>query len=235
MDRSEIILLVESDTRRRAAISHALSSAGYHVEPFETLEELAFNMPVGDYALANAATIGIAKLVDIIGQAEEWCPVLAFGEGLAPQHVVEAVLDGAVEFIEWPFDAAGFRAALDRAHLRVQTVGSLQMRTATARGRIEKLSGREREVLDGVASGLSNRRIADELSISPRTVEIHRANMLQKLGAKHSAEAIRLAIEADLGGGREQRRSADDRQRTKTGALGKSAHSDVQAPEKGRA
>ena len=60
------------------------------------------------------------------------------------------------------------------------------------------LSRREREVLAGVAGGMSNRMIGEKLSISPRTVEIHRANMLTKMGANHTSEAIRIAIEAAL-------------------------------------
>jgi DNA-binding CsgD family transcriptional regulator len=67
-----------------------------------------------------------------------------------------------------------------------------------ARGRIENLSAREREVLDWLAQGSSNKAIARELQISPRTVEIHRANMMAKLGASHAADAVRLRIEADI-------------------------------------
>jgi FixJ family two-component response regulator len=63
---------------------------------------------------------------------------------------------------------------------------------------VQKLTRREREVLAGVAAGLSNRLIGENLSISPRTVEIHRANMLTKMAANHTSEAIRIAIEASL-------------------------------------
>lgn len=65
---------------------------------------------------------------------------------------------------------------------------------------MQRLTKREREVLVGVADGLSNRRIGEQLAISPRTVEIHRANMLTKMGAQHTSEAIRVAIEATLVG-----------------------------------
>jgi FixJ family two-component response regulator len=67
-----------------------------------------------------------------------------------------------------------------------------------ARDRISTLSAREREVLDWLAEGSSNKAIARELDISPRTVEIHRANMMTKLGARHAAEAVRLKLEAKL-------------------------------------
>ena len=74
----------------------------------------------------------------------------------------------------------------------------MRLREARARSRVQKLTRREREVLTGVAAGLSNRLIGEKLSISPRTVEIHRANMLNKMGANHTSEAIRIAIEASL-------------------------------------
>ena len=65
-----------------------------------------------------------------------------------------------------------------------------------ARNLLSNLSGREREVLEGLTNGGSNKDIARILSISPRTVEIHRANMMNKLGARHAAEAIRISLEA---------------------------------------
>ena len=78
--------------------------------------------------------------------------------------------------------------------------GTAKLREAMARSRVQRLTRREREVLTGVADGLSNRLIGERLEISPRTVEIHRANMLNKMGASHTSEAIRIAIEASLVG-----------------------------------
>ena len=77
-------------------------------------------------------------------------------------------------------------------------LGLLKLREARARSRLNRLTRREREVLAAVADGMSNRRIGEHLAISPRTVEIHRANMLNKIGASHTNEAIRIAIEAAL-------------------------------------
>jgi DNA-binding NarL/FixJ family response regulator len=81
---------------------------------------------------------------------------------------------------------------------RARSVAGSKLREAVARSRVERLTRREREVLAGVAGGLSNRLIGEKLNISPRTVEIHRANMLSKMGANHTSEAIRIAIEASL-------------------------------------
>ena len=76
--------------------------------------------------------------------------------------------------------------------------GEARRRMIEARNRISNLSRREREVLDWLAEGSSNKAIARELEISPRTVEIHRANMMSKLGARHAAEAVRLKLEAQI-------------------------------------
>jgi FixJ family two-component response regulator len=85
-----------------------------------------------------------------------------------------------------------------RAVERAKHAGNARLREVMARARINRLTRREREVLGGVASGLSNRLVDERLSISPRKVEIHRANMLNKLGANHTSDAIRIAIEAAL-------------------------------------
>jgi len=76
---------------------------------------------------------------------------------------------------------------------------SVRAREVKARARLERLSARESQVLAGLAAGQSSRAIAESLQISPRTVEIHRANMLNKTQVRNSAEAIRLAIEANFG------------------------------------
>jgi FixJ family two-component response regulator len=133
----------------------------------------------------------------MVGQGN-WLPVVAFGEKPEPRRIVNAILGGAIDYLIWPFADAELIATLAIARDRAESVGSAKLREAAARSRIERLTRREREVLSGIAAGHSNRAIAEQLAISPRTVEIHRANMLQKIGATHTSEAIRIAIEASL-------------------------------------
>ncbi|MET1755140.1 LuxR C-terminal-related transcriptional regulator [Novosphingobium sp. RD2P27] len=140
----------------------------------------------------------IVSLVEKMAAHGEWHPIVGFSEDPAPRQIVQAVLDGAVEYVAWPVPAGELKDTLARAIEKTEAVGNTKLREVMARSRLERLTKRERQVLDGVANGLSNRLIGEKLAISPRTVEIHRANMLNKLGANHSSEAIRIAIEAAL-------------------------------------
>jgi two-component system response regulator FixJ len=124
--------------------------------------------------------------------------VVGYAENPQPHNIVEAILDGAIDYLAWPFGRPEIDAMLNDSVGKVEAMGSMKLREAMARSRVEKLTRREREVLSGVADGLSNRMIGERLAISPRTVEIHRANMLTKMGASHTSEAIRIAIEAAL-------------------------------------
>ncbi|MFC0206375.1 response regulator transcription factor [Novosphingobium soli] len=198
MDLISNLILIDTDMRRRAAISHALSGRGIHVEPFETISELAGAWPRSGVVLIHDEAGRITELVESMARHGEWFPIIAFSEEPDPQRIVQAVLDGAIDYIGWPIAPAEIADSLAKAMARAESLGNAKLREVMARARVERLTRREREVLGGVASGLSNRLIGERLSISPRTVEIHRANMLSKLGATHTSDAIRIAIEAAL-------------------------------------
>lgn len=198
MDRTEPLLLIDRDSRRRAAITHTCAGRGLHVEPFEDIAELARRWPDAGVILAHDDGTVIADLVATMTASGAWLPLVAFDEHPLPQRIVAAVLGGAVDYVAWPFEPGDLAEALRGAQGRAQSMGSMRLREAMARSRVDKLTRREREVLVGVASGMSNRLIGDKLCISPRTVEIHRANMLNKMGANHTSDAIRIAVEAAL-------------------------------------
>lgn len=197
MERSSNLILIDSDMRRRAVISHALSTR-MHVEPFENISELSTSWPRSGVVLIREEPGTIQTLIGKMARQGAWFPVIAFDDAPSSQRIVQAVLDGAIDYITWPIATDELHAAIDRAITRADNFGHAKLRELMARARIDRLTRREREVLGGVANGLSNRLIGEKLSISPRTVEIHRANMLNKLGANHTSDAIRIAIEAAL-------------------------------------
>lgn len=200
MERRRNLALLDGNSRRRATIAHALAGSGIHVEPFENSDEIARRWPRSGSILAADEGPAIEELIEHMTDHGQWLPVIAFTDTPETGQVVRAVLNGALDYIEWPCDIDKIMTVIGLAEGAATSMGSLRLREARARSRVQKLTRREREVLTGVADGLSNRLIGERLAISPRTVEIHRANMLTKMGANHTSEAIRIAIEASLVG-----------------------------------
>ena len=194
------LVLVDTDYRRRAAVSHDLAGSNIHVEPFEGAEDLIAHWPSSGVLLIHDDANALNQIVAHMARTGNWLPCIGYADQPDPRRVALAVLTGAIDYLPWPLATQELRGALEEADTRAQQMSSGKLREAVARSRLERRTRREREVLEAVASGLSNRRIGQVLEISPRTVEIHRANMLAKLGANHTADAIRIAIEASLPG-----------------------------------
>ncbi|WP_324699480.1 LuxR C-terminal-related transcriptional regulator [Novosphingobium aerophilum] len=123
-------------------------------------------------------------------------PVVIYSLVVNVRRIVELISKGAADYVIPTKDMAELRDILTRAASTADVPGRYHPRESAAASLISRLTKREHEVLIGVAKGQSNRLIGKELSISPRTVEIHRANMIARLGAKNTMEAIRIAIEA---------------------------------------
>ena len=199
MDYATNVILIESCLQRRASISRELLSVHIHVEPFESIAELAMSWPKSGVLLTYDYIGAIPELVRQMTDSGKCFPIVAFCEAPSAAQIVDAMLAGALDYISWPFEASELVATITRATNCADGYYNSKIRASNARGKIDRLTNREREVLNCIANGLTNRFTGEILAISPRTVEIHRANMLSKLGAKHSSEAIRIAIEAKLG------------------------------------
>jgi two-component system, LuxR family, response regulator FixJ len=195
-----LVALVDSDFRRRAAISSQLASINFHVEPFEDLEEIRESWPRIGIVLVEDRDSGIRDTILSMTEHYHWSPLVAFSESPDTTDVVRAIYEGAIDYFQWPCSAEQLVHMIGTAEVRGSNIGNLKLRKAEACSRVQKLTKREREVLTCVVGGLSNRLIGEELAISPRTVEIHRANMLTKIGANHTSEAIRIAMDASLVG-----------------------------------
>jgi len=131
-------------------------------------------------------------------------PVLLTGATTVPL-VVRAMKTGAVDLVPKPYEDDVLLAMVETAFARLATNRAAALVESEARGKIDHLSGRERDVLRRLFEGQANKVIAHDLSISPRTVEIYRANMMKKLGVRSLAESVRLVFAArwDLDDGEE--------------------------------
>jgi two-component system response regulator FixJ len=123
--------------------------------------------------------------------------IMVTGQGDV-QSAVRAMKAGAVDFIEKPYDDEVLLRTIEAALARVSRTGR-DAETAEAVRRIATLTSRERQVLDALIAGRPNKVIAFDLGISVRTVEVHRARMMDRLGVRQLAEAVRLAVIARLG------------------------------------
>ncbi len=191
--------ILDTNSARRAQLARLAFSAGFHAEIYSDREELISHAPATGIVLAHDEPDGrgVVGLVTEMMLRSGWLPVVAFSDHPLTEQVVRAVKGGALDYLVLPMDENALAAAVERAGREAETHRSQRQRAVQARQRIATLSQREREVLDRLASGCSNKVIARDLDISPRTVEIHRMKMMGKLGARHAAEAVRLRIEAE--------------------------------------
>jgi two-component system response regulator FixJ len=110
---------------------------------------------------------------------------------------VQAMRAGAINFLEKPYEKEALISAMEEAFSRLENSDLKEMAASEAKVRLACLTGREQDVLDGLMSGYPNKTIAYDLGISPRTVEIYRANMMEKLRVRSLAEALRIGFAAE--------------------------------------
>jgi FixJ family two-component response regulator len=200
MNRKASLHFIDSCSRQRAELARVGFALGHHSEVYGDLSELAVHPPREGIIIARDTPEdgGVDMILERLGRLGVWLPLIAVDVQPRPNRIVEAIKAGALDYLALPLDPERFTRCLLRIEKEAEQFGAARRRMIEARDRISTLSSREREVLDWLAEGSSNKAIARELDISPRTVEIHRANMMTKLGARHAAEAVRLKLEAKL-------------------------------------
>lgn len=200
MTRKAPLHFIDSCSRQRAELARIGFGLGHHAEVYSDLSELSAHPPRDGIIVARDLPEegGVAMILERLGRLGIWLPLIAVDLDPRPGRIVEAIKAGALDYLALPLDPARFTRCLARIETEAEQFGLARRRMIEARDRISTLSAREREVLDWLAQGSSNKAIARELDISPRTVEIHRANMMTKLGARHAADAVRLTLEARL-------------------------------------
>lgn len=199
MKNRALLHIIDHSSRFRAGLARIGFDLGYHSEIYSDLTEFVHSSPKEGIVIARdrAEDGGIPTFLRNLGRSGIWLPLIAMDREPGAEQVVASMKAGALDYLALPVDPISFEACLRAISDEAFAFVEARKRMIEARNRITNLSPREREVLDRLAAGGSNKVIAHELSISPRTVEIHRANMMAKLGAGNAAEAVRLRFEAE--------------------------------------
>ena len=192
------VYVIDDDDAMRDSLQFLLDSANFETRLFETAQAFLEALPaitsgcvVSDIRMPGIDGIELLKRVK---SAKVSLPVIIMtGHGDIPL-AVEAMKLGAIDFLEKPFEddrlLARIEAALQQAEAGVRNEALTQEIVA----RVKSLSPRERQVMDGLVAGLSNKVIARDYDISPRTIEVYRANVMTKMQASSLSELVRLAI-----------------------------------------
>ncbi|MGJ4929457.1 response regulator FixJ [Bradyrhizobium sp. HKCCYLS2038] len=194
------VYVIDDDEAMRDSLNFLLDSSGFDVTLFDNaqafldrLPTLAFGCVVSDVRMPGIDGIELLKRMKAIGSS---FPILVMtGHGDVPL-AVEAMKLGAVDFLEKPFEDERLVAMIELAIRQAEPAAKNESATQDILGRIASLSPRERQVMDGLMAGLSNKLIAREYDISPRTIEVYRANVMTKMGANSLSELVRLAMRA---------------------------------------
>ena len=195
-----LVHVVDDDPGVRRSIGFMLKTSGHQVESFESgidLLKQAAHLEQGcillDIRMPGMDGLEVQQALLEKGVGLPIIIMTGHGDvGLA----VKAMKAGAVDFIEKPFEKAALLNSLEEGFRRLSRKEATRDRRSDAEVRLKALTPRERDVLDGLAQGLPNKTIAYDLGISPRTVEIHRANLMSKLSVRSLSEALRIAFAA---------------------------------------
>lgn len=195
-----LIYVVDDDEAFRDSLRWLLESAGYRVATFATAEHfLASYLPDASACLVLDVRMpgwsGLELQEEMIRRGHAIPIVFVTGHGDVPM-AVNAVKKGAVDFIEKPFNDMDFLALIENAMKLNGPALQDKTRQLSAAMRLATLTRREREIMELVVAGKLNKVIADDLGISIKTVEAHRAKVMEKMGANSVAELVQIALDS---------------------------------------
>ncbi len=199
------VLVADDDEAVRDSLRLLLEAAGYRVETFSSGKALLSALRPEEEAClvidVKMPELGGIEVQERLRAAGFSLPVVIItGHGDVPL-AVQAMKAGAVDFVEKPFTEEVILAAVKRALEIERQQRESEAAAAEARSRLSELSERERQVLSLLVAGKPNKVIAHELVISPRTVEIHRARVMEKTHARSLSELVKLALAAGISPG----------------------------------
>ena len=201
MMADRIVYLVDDEEAIRRSAAFMLKTSGFTVRTFASGDEfllVAKDLPPGcvllDIRMPGADGLAVQQALNERGAT---LPVVMLtGHGDIAMSV-RALKAGAVDFIEKPFEKSELIAAIEEAFLKLESDDRQRFDAVEAHVRLAVLTPRERDVLRGLVDGLPNKTIAFDLEISSRTVEVHRANLMSKLGVHSLSQMLRIAFAAE--------------------------------------
>lgn len=201
MTADRIVYLVDDEEAIRRSAAFMLKTSGFAVRTFASGDEFllaAKDLPPGcvllDIRMPGADGLAVQQALNERGST---LPVVMLtGHGDIAMSV-RALKSGAVDFIEKPFEKSELIAAIEEAFLKLESDDRQRFDAVEAHVRLAVLTPRERDVLRGLVDGLPNKTIAFDLEISSRTVEVHRANLMSKLGVRSLSQMLRIAFAAE--------------------------------------
>lgn len=195
MDTGQHVFVVDDDPGVRDSLRILLEVAGFRVRSFASAKQF-----LDDDSVKQGCVIvdirmpdmgGLALQEEIIRRQMELSVIVMTGHGDVPL-AVRAIKAGAIDFLEKPFDAETMLASVRRALLTQSQVRGRNTQIKAAKDLLALLTPRERSVLDKLVRGRSNKATADKLGISPRTVEVHRARIMDKMAVSSLSDLVRV-------------------------------------------
>jgi FixJ family two-component response regulator len=206
MSEVGVVHVVDDDPSLRELVEVTLQRANLQVRTYASADEFAridFDAALGGELpccvlldLVMPGTSGL-ELLEAKGKGQPCCPVIIMTARGSVEAAVRSMKLGAIDFIEKPFEPEALVALVLEALRKHKTKKSQSLDRESVRRRLASLSPREAELLEAIVLGRSTKMIADALGISARTVDHHRANLMDKMQASNVADLVRMAVEAD--------------------------------------
>ena len=202
MQTDAIIYVIDDDEAVRQSLEFLLKTASIKVRSFDSaksfldvLDQVNSGCVITDVRMPEITGIDLLKKVKDI---KPDLPVIVITGHGDIALAVEAMKIGAIDFLEKPFDDDHLLAAVKSALDRDADLAERKAEMSGIHDKLAALSNRERQVLEGLVAGNANKNIAFDLGISPRTVEIYRANLMTKMAANSLSDLVRMAMMAGI-------------------------------------
>jgi two-component system, LuxR family, response regulator FixJ len=204
MPKSDKVYVIDDDAAMRDSLDFLLGSAGFTVQLFDSarsfigeLPGLEFGCVVTDIRMPGIDGMELLRRLNSASSVRKLPVIVMTGHGDVPL-AVEAMKLGALDFLEKPFEDERLVRMIEAALSQTEGDAKNEALSADMASRVASLTQRERQVMQGLVAGRSNKVIAREYDISPRTVEVYRANVMTKMQASNLSELVRFAIRAGM-------------------------------------